>query len=83
MYTQIFDMSQGNPPSIVSPRVVKDDSVLSFKLSALKLRYAAWRRDGGESQVHWYSARDLAAFARDSALFSEEISQVLQDFSQL
>ena len=64
--------------AVSTPR--EDINALTI-LQTVRERYAKWKSEGCENQMHWYSAKALAAFARDSKLFADEIQQVCCDYS--
>ena len=64
--------------SLLTPR---EDSDALSKLQAVRIRYLKWKGEASDNQMHWYSAKELAAFARDSKLFADEIYQVIMGFS--
>ncbi len=54
----------------------REDPDSTSKLQSVRARYLKWKSEGWDNQMHWYSAKDLAAFARNSKLFADEIYEV-------
>jgi hypothetical protein len=54
----------------------REDPDAGSKLQSVRARYLNWKSEGWDNQMHWYSAKDLAAFARNSKLFADEIYEV-------
>jgi hypothetical protein len=61
--------------SVAHPNNREDPDAVS-KLQSIRERYLKWKSEGWDNQMHWYSAKDLASFARNSKLFADEIYEV-------